>query len=352
MLAGQLVSRNMIHANTELFRQLVSYCNTRGEYQLDSSLRRYVKTDNDSKSFLRDLKITDSIRFGLRRSIMRLSHGENQLFATIGFEFESQLRELLPCDSNAGAVVALLSEMRPLPTATASVVRNVVEVGSIEEGAHYTGHEAVEISDLFPQIRLYSAVGIPDESTWRIFLLLGLDECRQGDSWMDPRLTDELESLSRLEMAHLPYAALCRSIFDWDPSTMFMALYRCIEATYAYESSRRILEKLDLSHSWRDVAAALETEIGWHPKEADSLGLVLRHALESDLLLACACLHTTPTSDIRTSAARAIYQLRNSLVHYRPGQEGVQYDVVDWNRLCECLTRIVFNVFTRAFEDA
>lgn len=129
-----------------------------------------------------------------------------------------------------------------------------------------------------------------------------------------------------------------------------MALYRCIEATYAYESSRRLVERLALGVSWQDMAAALESEVGWHPQEASSLNLVLQYALEQDLVDICSCLGVDAGTDVRVAAGRAIYSLRNGIVHFRPGAQEVAVENTDWNLLCRLLIRVIFSVFTHVYS--
>ena len=130
-----------------------------------------------------------------------------------------------------------------------------------------------------------------------------------------------------------------------------MALYRCIEATYAYESCRKLVNKLALTTSWYDLAAALESEVGWHPKEAANLNVILRYAHESDLEDVCSLLDVEVGNSLPDSAGKAIYKLRNGIVHFRPGDQPLpDLDSDGWNRLCHLLVQIVFNVFSSAYS--
>ena len=158
-----------------------------------------------------------------------------------------------------------------------------------------------------------------------------------------------LVSLTDLNVPALPYAAIGESMFDADPRSLYMALYRCIEATYAFETSRRLVDDLKLSVPWVEMAEALANVAGWRPQEASSLNIVLRNALEQDLRDVCQCLNVSVGNDVAASAGKAIYSLRNRIVHYRPGTERVELESVAWNMLCHLLVRIVFHVFTKAY---
>jgi hypothetical protein len=166
---------------------------------------------------------------------------------------------------------------------------------------------------------------------------------------MSQQLTYELMSLADLNIAFFPYGALCRSMFDSDPRSLYMALYRCIEATYAYESCRKLVDALALSMEWHRLAAALESEVGWHPQQAASLNVVLKYALEEDLAEVCRCVGAEVGPDLHVSAGRAIYQFRNRIVHFRPGSDDGSDDDMDWSALCRALVGVVVHVFSNAF---
>jgi hypothetical protein len=180
--------------------------------------------------------------------------------------------------------------------------------------------------------------------------MLCADECQKSGSWIDAELAEVIVALADVGIPFLPYEALCRSMFDFDPRSLFMALYRCIEATYAYESCRKLVNKLSLGTAWHELAAALESEVGWHPREAASLNLVLKYAHEGDLADICALLKLDAGDNLADSAGRAIYRMRNSFVHFRPGNKPPSdLDSMDWNRLCKLIAQIVFSVFSRAY---
>lgn len=147
----------------------------------------------------------------------------------------------------------------------------------------------------------------------------------------------------------LPYRELARAVLDLDPRNLYMALYRCVEATYAYEKATKLANALSLTLAWDEVAAALDSEMGWHPPEAQSLNVALERANERDLEDICACLGVEIGNDLRVSAGRAIYRLRNSIVHYRPTYDSLEIESVDWNRLCNSMVTIALHVFHDAY---
>jgi len=344
------MSRNMIGANQELFATLERYCLVRDQPIESAGGGRYVATNAEEKRLLKDLKVGTCIRFGNHRSLTHLFLSDSHYIGTVGFEFEPGAPNLTLIENNAGLTVCLLVESRASPLASPPTVRNIVEVGSRAD-VDYSGHESRLIESLFPSIQvLQSTEPLDDDSLWRLCLMICAEECKQGGSWIEHELASELVALTDLNIPSMPYSAICRSIFDADPRSLFMALYRCLEATYSHQSSRRLIDKLALNISWQDMAAALESEIGWHPQESASLNVVLQHTVESDLEAICDCLRVEVGKDVQASAGRAVYSLRNSVVHFRPGTREIGVDEIDWNRLCLLLIRVVFDVFIQAYS--
>jgi hypothetical protein len=342
----------MIDANTALFSHLEGHCARRGEPILTTGAVRWVQGDLIAQDWLKHLKVRLQLQFGRRRSLSWLSYQGADLVCLVGFEFDPVLTQIQPFPTNPGVSVCILSELQPLPTATPVEIRNIIEVGSQGEPG-YIGHDYTAVETLFPAIRLFATLRPLDaEAAIRLFLMLSIDECRNGESWIDNPLADDLVSLADLNVSHFPYDAICRSIFDWDPRSLYMALYRCLEATYAYESCRKLVASLGVTVDWHELAAALDAEVGWHPQEATSLTLVLQYALPDDLQALCDCLGAELATDLNVRAGRAIYRLRNRIVHYSSQADGLGLDDADWNELCCRMVGIVFHVFSQAFATS
>lgn len=343
------MARDMRVANRSLFLHLERYCARRQDPVQSPGEIRYVYGDATAQDFLRNLRVETTVQFGNRRALTHLTHASDHFVGLVGFEFETELPSLAPQAMNPGIGVCLLAELGPQPVAPTSQIRNVVEVARHGDPG-YVGHDFTVVEALFPRLQVaQSPQALDRDSAWRLFLMLCAEECQRGESWIEDSLADAIVALTDLDIPSLPYPALCRSMFDLDPRTLYMALYRCLEATYAYESCRKLVSRLSLGSKWYDLAVALDDEVGWHPQEAASLNLVLQYALDRDLQEICDCLGVVAGSEVQVSAGRAIYKLRNRIVHYRPGHDDVEVEAYDWNRLCIALVEIVFSVFSRAF---
>lgn len=191
------------------------------------------------------------------------------------------------------------------------------------------------------------------DETWRVFFEICLSERANSGFWADENLLGTLRNLCELDPLKIPYRTLCRSVFDEDRAALFMALYRCIEALYAYSSASKLAASLGLEANWAEVAATLEDALGWHPREEGSLESLLEFASEYDLRLVWRALGEddggATAQNLAARTARRIYRTRNALVHYRPAHHAVSFDSCDWNRLCEAMAGMVLHVYARVF---
>lgn len=346
------MTRNMIEANKDLFRRLVEYCQDR-EWPIDNpDAARWVHLDGDAKEVLKHLKIESVLSFGRYQHLTRVRVRNRSYIATIGYEHEFLSSGLLQLEDTQGFDVCLLSELKVEPVVDAASVFNVVSAGSREEGGEdYAGHDLISIAHLFPVLRVYESTSELSEETARcIFLKMCVEECQLGGSWVNQQLADSLETLADLNVPSLPYHELCRAVFDRDPRSLYMALYRCIEATYAFDKASALVSKLDLKMEWTELAAVLQDNLNWRAPEAQSLNVALSRAQNRDLLDLCSCLGVEEGSDVRSTAGTAIYKLRNQIVHYRPTSQPLRFESIDWNRVCTLLVAISMDVFHGAYS--
>ncbi|MGJ4892541.1 hypothetical protein ACQR1Y_30395 [Bradyrhizobium sp. HKCCYLRH3099] len=353
-MAGQLtMPRNMIASNVKVFGALDRFCSIRADPVRNSDQKRWIATQPAERTFLKDAILSEKHSFGLARGLARFNHETASFFFTLGFDHASPFGAFTEIDVDGGKLTAILAELHPRPRQSPALVRQYVEVEDASIPG-YTGHDHTLIASLFPEIRCFVAKDIAPEETWRIFFLFCIQECRQGESWIDETLADTLQTICELEQMQIPYRTLCRSVFDSDPATMFLALYRCLESLYAYSSAEKVITSLGLSKNWGDVAAALEDALDWHPREETSLIALLTNAIEADLVSVFDSLGEqvpTNTNDVATSAAKRIYRLRNGLVHFRPYHHGIDHGAIDWNRLCTTMAIFVFDIYYKIFRS-
>ena len=342
----------MKEANSTLFQRLVRFADEREHSIPSPQAPRWVHANADADEVLKRTKVHRSMSFGRFRHLAWLEFNEGHYIASVGFEHEIQDPSLAPLDDIQGFDVCLLSELVISPSVSGIMVYDVVAVDNLDDDPTYGGHDNAKIMELFPPIRVFQSTDpVSDDVVWSLFLNFSAEESRHGGSWIENSLADALTDLAHSNIESLPYNELCRSTLDLDPRSLYMSLYRCIEATYAHDKASKLKIALAVESSWQEIAAALENEMSWRPLEESSLKVVLSHAREEDLREACDCLGVNLMADtsLPSAAGKAIYQLRNRIVHYRPAHEPINFDAIDWNRLCNALVSIASDVFHSAY---
>lgn len=347
-----MASRNKIQANSTIFAGLDDYCSVNGEQLPNAGEGRWIVSarGTDQRRLVK-ADLTSTISLGATLKLARFDIDGASLFCTVGLELPDEIAGLLDEGVGGGMMTAVLSELRPMPKASPLEVRNAIGIGVNTEG--YIGHEVLEISQLYPALRVFSGEDISEDETPRVFFLICLADRIRAGVWMDSRLRANLELIAELSPVAIPYRILCRSLFDTDPSAVFLALYRCLEALYAYSHTSELMGKLGMNLEWNHVAQVLEETLAWRPREEPSLGLLLQRAVSEDLKTMLYALGATlpENADLVNYTTKQMYQLRNSLVHYRSFHQSFDPDTIDWNRLCEATALMVLHIYSSIVGD-
>ncbi|MFZ4551028.1 MAG: hypothetical protein ACOYNB_04320 [Aquabacterium sp.] len=338
----------MIDAHRRVFSSMDIFCAERNDPVKNAGADRWTATSKGlDKERLLFAKLQSSLSFADTLKIARFDHDEKSLFFTVGLELPDEIDFLQEEDLSGGALTLILSELSPRPVKSTSEIRNIVEAEDKNSTTGYKGHSYASIASLFPEIRCFSTKKLAEDETNRVFFLLCLSATARGMLWMNSRLRETLTLIAELSPVAIPYRTLCRSVFDTDPSALFMALYRCLEALYAYSHTTSLINRLGIDEPWSNVAQILEETLSWRPREEQSLGTLLRHAVPNDLraILSAMGEGDLEDGDIVNRATKRIYNLRNSLVHYRPFHQSFHPESVDWNVLCEATALLVLHVY-------
>lgn len=346
------MTRNMIRANQIIFGGFDAYCDASGDPVQNAGSSRWIATEPNDRKILKEAILGEQLKFGPSRAILRFDFEATCYICLIGFEHVNSHSGFSEIDISGSLLTAFLSELRPRPRVSSTEVREFVEAIDKASDPAYVGHEPLAIARLFPPIKFFTSTDVSNDDTSRLFFLFCLEECRNAGLWIDDHFAETLKAICDLELISIPYRTLCRSIFDADPAAMFLALYRCVEALYAYSSAQNVIQALNLSTKWDEVAVALEEQLDWHPREETSLTALMIRADPGDLERIFESLGEAlppATSGIAASASRRIYRLRNGLVHFRPMHHKIDYSKTDWNRLCESMATIVWDVYSGIF---
>lgn len=347
------MSRNANQTHAAIFERLIAYAADRGVAVPAGDRRVYLEEDNFK--LLVSSKRVSHFNLGRHQTAALLQTHSGELLALSGFyaeivETTASIREaeVLP-----GVAVALLADLEVEPTGTPHEVLDVVGAGSMAD-SNYRGHDLDLVQSLFPPLRVMevdaSVAGI--ENFAANLLTVCAAESVDGNGWINQTLADEIVSLGDQRIIGFPYQFLVRAVLDLDPTNLFLALYRCLEATYAYTRASELARTLGVSdRSWVEVAKALGESLSWYPRHHQSLSgvLGLPPVSRPDLdALALALGQDLTGDEITARVASGVRDLRNSLVHYGPTTQHIPVPN-DWNRVCIPLARIVGSVFSHAY---
>ncbi|MEL5992464.1 hypothetical protein ACOKGD_11755 [Microbacterium phosphatis] len=316
---------------------------------------RYIFLDENEYDALVASKRVLHLKFGRNQAAALIEHASGELLALAGFEADdlaptAHIREI---EVSPGLAVAMLEDLEVDPSAGPAAVVDVVAAGS--KGApDYPGHELELVAALYP--RLTGLEIDPEAAGADYFHANVLAACARhgahGNGWINAALSDELVLLAEQRITGLPYEFLIRAVLDLTPSSLFLALYRCLEATYAYTKASELAETLETGRSWIEVAQALGDTLNWYPRHDQALAAVLAlPPVNSDELAALAVSlgRDQGADSLPTRVAAGVRELRNSLVHYGPTTRQVAILGDDWNGLCIPLARVVGCVFAHAY---
>jgi hypothetical protein len=345
-------SRNMIAANTSVFASLDEYCSRREEPIANAGSPRWISTTAHSRELLIGAKRTAELSFSSSVKIARYDYRNRAYFITSGLDSPETPTALTPEDVDSGLLTAFLADLTPTPCVSPTAIRNIVEVAD-KTTPGYDGHDLDSMQSLFPRIQVFSVDDLVDDESFKTFFLICLADRRRIDQWIDQQLVKTLYVVTDLNPSAIPYAILCRSTLDMDPSNLFLGLYRCLEALYAHTQAKDLMAVLGLSKPWTEMAETLEATLGWYPREEPSLEALLSHAVSDDLHAVMASLGGNIPEGARLEAyvAKRIYQLRNALVHYRPFIQRYSPAALDWNRLCEAMALLVVHIYGVVWKE-
>lgn len=263
--------RNMIEANQIIFKVLDEAVSNSGLIIPNSGSPRWISTVSSERDFLRHSRLVGRIKVGARRLILNFEHDDHSYFATIGFSgtFETKYFEELAV--NSSHLTAVLSEADVKPSAEPLKILQNIGGQDKDRDPSYVGHDAELLFDLFPQIKIFRSGAGVIADCWQAYFILCLEDAVATGSWISEDLFNTLTTMSELDSARIPYSVLCRSIFDHDQSSLFLAMYRCVEALYSYTATISLMASLGITADWKTVSKRLEEDLRWHPREDAAL---------------------------------------------------------------------------------
>lgn len=317
---------------------------------------RWVKRLSDDDAALMAKADFLPLKLSLLNSAAIIKYNGTSYFAVSGFNEPERLPPgLEPVESSPGLFGCFIFELKIDSMATASEIRDVVEGYSLAVDG-YDGHDLDAVAALFPKVLFYKL----DEkfsylsSVERVlgsYLARGYagGPLRLGESSRN-EFADFFEGGSDW----VPYALPLRGLLSFSWTGLYLELYRCIEQLYSIPRIVSLTAKWESSKAIFELSKILEESLSWRPREDEALELLFRDLDPSLCDSVDKCARTLDSVDSEAKphkrAAKSVYTLRNSCVHFRPATQIGDMTDQKWNAMTVNLLRVVGQLYVRHGE--
>lgn len=341
------MSRNMIEANKKIFsvlKEFVKQSDVSSPCPVDAA--RYIKTDETEKKWLKELVIKKTYALPAL-CFATFTFEDTDYFAAIGWENSAEFEAILePVDMNGGIFTALISEMKIAVKRDANPYEIFDEILYFykESSENYAGHDFTGIIKFFEPVLLYRLNEDSPHNSENLFNLIGYFLCRNYNKLP---LNFSSQTILEFEKAFvegplsLPYENLLHSLTSVQWKYSFLDGYRCLERLFPLLKLDELHQKLSISVSLTDFASEIEKIIDWKPKEDISLEKIINDSPTDSVELLRDVKQSLDGDREGKKLGYRFYQIRNSIVHFRPSTELFSIDDENWNKLIGATLKII-----------
>ncbi|MEP0854422.1 hypothetical protein [Trichocoleus sp. DQ-U1] len=329
----------MITTNQYIFAVLADFVQTSNiGVPISDKNQRYIGTDTEEKEWLKNLKILVEQPILPNFKTAAFEFESNKYFVAIGWHTHKISDELLQIiELNAGIFTALVSELKVIVNQNASPydIANEIFYESEQEKIKYGFSQ---VAKFFEPIYVYQ---IQDNSPFinqddiDIISLSGFYAIKNRQIIS---LNFSGSTLSRFEKLfiegskNIPCENLLLSLVSVSWKYTFLDIYRCIERLFCISALEDFHKNLKIGDSLLKFSADIENYIGWRPKENESLNKLIENSPEEAIHLFRE-VKVSIDGQEEGKYGELIYRVRNSIVHFRPANEGIKLDDENWDKL-------------------
>ena len=343
------MSRNVIEMNQTIFTRFDEVCSANGFNLKNKNKPRYIASSTIDKNFSANAELNNVFFQHTERQAFVFRHDGHLYFGFVGFRFLDELNEYLEfqkIDLTPG-MLTFLAHTKCIPhLPSEELLRDVLDIGFMGGPDAYEGHDFQQVSRLFPSINIFESQNFDLANVSASIFKFCLIEKQRDMSLLNDSLAERIVEILDLEIEELPHETMARSLFDADPGSFFLALYRCIEALYSAKVCKNIASEFDFKGDWKEVSILLERQLSWRPNEKGSLENLFSSLDEETLSNIIGAISTEQVAITASSAATRVYNLRNNLVHFRPATQTLA-DTKDikWTELFDGLLKAIRQIY-------
>jgi hypothetical protein len=349
------MSRNKIEMSSTIFDRIIEAARREdATFSVTGDARWIKKKDDPDLDLMKDAEIR-ILSLGVDTFAVSFGHSSKLFFGISAFpEPTEDCPNFYKIEASPGLFASFVFSTGLRSVATRAEARDILEdqYKGIDD---YGGHELASVTRLFPKITFYEVSAHEDNLYLQnLDSMTGAFVARSYPGIPLALSRDTLRKISSLFESgaeDIPYSLLLQGLLSSRFENFFLELYRCIEQLYAVPLLTELKNKLNHSSPIVDLARHLEEVISWRPRENEALARLLagvEDATRTEIIGAFLPKGaSTPKSTAKNCAAR-IYDLRNSLVHFRPGLTRSEFDVTSWNRIISVMMDIIEKIYARS----
>jgi hypothetical protein len=344
------MARNMINANGHVFSQLLERARLALRPLEDVDKARWIKTDDVDRRWLQELVVKHIERLSPRLRTAVIQFEGRSFFVAAGFENAIEPGFILnPIELNAGMLTALIPELNvPVRqfTSPLEIIETILPQFKGLEG--YSGHDLSAVAELFEPISIYEIDANSPISAENLTQLSCYWIVKNRERMVLPFSQETLltvEEIAMLGVDTLPFGSLLNSLQSAHWQHAFLEAYRCVERLFAFQIIEKLHAELAVRISLLEFAAKIENVTGWRPKEEDAIDRL------------CVLLPTAAESlfenvrigmggSVDQKIARWLYELRNSVVHFRPATKQVHLNDVQWDEIFRATLLLIDKIYS------
>ena len=332
------MSRNMIKANEYIFGKLTNFIQESNTDFAISSRKHCVKTDENEKVWLQELKILDQQQILPNFKTVSFQFNDDNFLVVIGLKRHIENDECIQIvELNAGIVTALLFEL-DIPVSSQASAFEIIDEIFYESEDGLIKHNFELVASFFNPMIVYKVeVDSPFivESKIDITRLSGYYIVKDNQSISLDFSRQTLRNFEKLfteGSKNIPYENILFSLVSVYWKYSFLDIYRCIERLFCVAALDQLHQSLSIPSSLLQFSIDIENHIGWRPKEIVALNKLVSSCPEEALVN----LHEIKSKvdgSVGKEYGDIFYDIRNSIVHFRPAIKQLNLTDVDWDKL-------------------
>lgn len=336
-------------ANESLFAALLDRAGTGTQPLEEVDKHRWVRTTREEKQWLTTLSVKEMCRLTPRLTTARFEFEARHFFAIVGanrpIQFGAVFQDI---ELNAGIFTALVNELR-IPVRDSITPLEIIEhvLPLHHQALRYAGHELTEIVGFFEPVCVYE---IPPVSSIAFDQLTRLSlywAVTSKERIIVPFSADTLrvvEDLCTSGPPSLPSENLLNSLHSAHWPHAFLEVYRCIERIFSCHLLQPFYGQLGISVPLLDFVAELENVTGWRPREEDAINKVFALVPHTAELL-FESVKGAVTGSTAEKTGGWVYDLRNSIVHFRPATKRFDLSDEQWDKVVRATLLLIGSLY-------